>query len=356
MSECIRDIYENSDLSISLNSFKETVEEKLDEYNGLVDTETAATLAVEDLKKREERTHDIEELHSDMRTVSVTVKVISKTEPHTFERDGGTEGTVTNLELADETDRIRGVFWDSKTEQINCFSRGDTLLIDNATVRNNDGNLELHSTDHTTVSPTEASLSISFETTEIEDVEIGETCCVTGSVGYVGEAETFEKDDGSEGIVQSVAIEDDTGRLRISLWGNHANQNVTTGDRMLLLDVTIREGLEDEPEGSAGWNTTILTKEADEETEGNTNNDGSKSTEQADPEKEDNNTETENESEFSDRTVEVTGMVIEDSDSVVLDTADGEITVETTESVTLGSTITVQGTETDGVLKASRVL
>lgn len=355
MDESIRDIYGQSDLDISLDSFSNAVGEKMEEYGDLVDRETAASLAVEELEKLAERTYHISDLHSDIQTVSVTAKIIAKTNPHSFEREDGSDGVVTNIELADESGRIRGVFWNAKTEAVTEYNRGDTLLIDKATVRENDGGIELHSTEHTSVSKANVSMSITFDTANIEDVQVGETPCLTGAIDYVGETQTFEKDDGTEGQVQNIAVEDDTGSLRISLWGDHADRDISTGDRMLLLDVTIQEGMGDEPEGSAGWNTTILTKDVDNSTQ-EESGDAQETAGDDQSSHSQTNHESEQPTNVSGNDIKVTGLVMERGDVVVLDTPDGEVTVETEESVTLGSTITVRGTKQDGIVEAATVL
>jgi replication factor A1 len=69
---------------------------------------------------------------------------------------------------------------------------------------------------------------------------------------------TFDRDDGSEGQVRNVRIQDDTGDMRIALWGDKADIDLAPGDEVLAADVEVEDGFQDDLEASANWRSTVV--------------------------------------------------------------------------------------------------
>ena len=107
----IADEYETLDTDVSLEEFREAVEDKVEQMGGLADEETAAKLIAHELK--DQQVNGIADIEPGMDEVKFLGKVVSIGELRTFERDEDEEdGRVVNLEVADETGRIRASLWD----------------------------------------------------------------------------------------------------------------------------------------------------------------------------------------------------------------------------------------------------
>ena len=75
----------------------------------------------------------------------------------------------------------------------------------------------------------------------------------------LGEGEGFRRDDGKAGRVANIYISDDTGRIRVALWGDHVDllQGLDLGWRAEIIDAQAKSGWNDELEISCGWRTRI---------------------------------------------------------------------------------------------------
>jgi replication factor A1 len=175
----------------------------------------------------------------------------------TFDRDDGSEGRVSNLVLGDETGRIRVTLWDEMTEAVEEVSEGDSVEVVDGYTRERDGDLELHLNDRSAVKPLEEDVSYVPDVDEIADLELGGTADIAGVVRSADPKRTFDRDDGSEGQVRNVRVQDGTGDIRVALWGEKADRDLQPGDEALFTDVEIQEGWQDDLEASAGWRSTV---------------------------------------------------------------------------------------------------
>jgi replication factor A1 len=84
-------------------------------------------------------------------------------------------------------------------------------------------------------------------------------CSVAGFVTGLGEVREFQRDDGKAGRVANIYISDDTGRIKVALWGDHVDllQGLDLGWRAEILDAQAKSGWNDELELSCGWRTRI---------------------------------------------------------------------------------------------------
>jgi replication factor A1 len=359
----IEDIYEDLDADVSLEEFREAVEAKVEQMGGLADEETAAQLIVHDLQDGEVET--IADIEPGMEEARFVGKVASVGELRTFERDGDEEGRVINLELADETGRVRVALWDEDaaaaaeelepgmvlrvagrpkdgynglevsadrvegddetdidvdltegstvealslgqsdvnlrgvvldTGTVRTFSRDDgsegrvsnltlgdetgrvrvtmwderadraeelepgtTVEVVDGYVRERDGNLELHVGSRGAIEEVEEAVTFVPEATDIATLEIGQTVDIAGVIRSADPTRTFDRDDGSEGQVRNVRVTDETGDVRVALWGEKADRDLGPGDEVFLADVEIQDGWQDDLEASAGFRSTVV--------------------------------------------------------------------------------------------------
>jgi replication factor A1 len=282
----------------------------------------------------------------------------------TFDRDDGSEGRVANLTLGDETGQIRVTLWDDVTERAEELSAGDVVEVVDGYVRERDGDLELHVGDHGAVEELDGDeVSFAPETDPIDGVEMEDVVDIGGVVRSADPKRTFDRDDGSEGQVRNVRIQDDTGDIRVALWGEKADKDIGPGDEVFVADAEIQDGWQDDLEASAGWRSTVVVLD-DGSSAGTSTAGGSSDSDAAglDAFTDDSDggataaqataggggSQAAVEAEESDgEHIEFTGTVVQTGDPVILDDGEETVSVDTDETVQLGQEVTVRG-ERDG--------
>ncbi len=276
------------------------------------------------------------------------------TEPiRTFDRDDGTEGRVANLVLGDETGRVRVTLWDDQADLTEEFDPGESVEVVDGYVRERDGDLELHVGNQGTVERIDEPVEYVPDTTDIADVEMDETVDLAGVVRSADPKRTFQRDDGSDGQVKNIRVQDKTGDIRVALWGEKADIDVSPGDEIQLGDVEIQDGWQDDLEASAGWRSTVtVLEDGPAEAAPDPIDDAGDEEPSLDAFEgsEDDTTDTEGE------TVEFTGVVVQAGDPVMLDNGSETLSVVTDAEVQLGQEVTVRGTRRGGRVQADEVL
>jgi len=271
--------------------------------------------------------------------------------------------------------------WDDRADRAEELDAGAAVEIIDGYVRERDGSLELHVGDQGAVDEVEDDVAFEPDADPIADVELDETVDIAGVVRSADPKRTFDRDDGSEGQVRNVRIQDATGDIRVALWGDKADKDIAPGDEVLAADVEIQDGWQDDKEASASWNSTIVVLDdgADLATGGAG---GGASAEATDAEHAglssfgDSGDDTAADSsgdgaaavsagtgdttpdggaQSAGQQVEFTGTVVQTGDPVVLDDGEQTMSVETGERVQLGQEITVRGELRDDRLHAEDV-
>jgi replication factor A1 len=286
----------------------------------------------------------------------------------TFERDDGSEGQVANLTLGDETGRVRVTLWDERAPRAEDLDRGTTVEIIDGYVRDREGNKELHVGDRGRIDEVSATVEYDPETTPIEAVEIGQTFDIAGVVRSTDPTRTFERDDGSEGQVRNIRLQDDTGDIRVALWGEKADHDIAPGDEVLVADAEIQDGWQDELEASAGWRSMVTV--IDDPSTGTDDESATQQTASAGGATDDavsdggatgldafadGESPATSGAETGD-TVEFTGTVVQTGQPVVLDDGTETMSVETDATLRLGEEVTARGTVVDEQLDADEIL
>ena len=312
--------------------------------------------------------------------VTVNGLVLGTESVRTFDRDDGSEGRVANLTLGDETGRIRVTLWDERAERAEELDAGTAVEVVDGYVRERDGALELHVGDRGAIDEIDESVSFEPDATPIDDAEIETTIDIAGVVRSTDPKRTFDRDDGSEGQVRNVRLQDESGDIRVALWGEKADIDVGPGDELFAADVEIQDGWQDDLEASAGWGSTVVVLEdatdltdsdADETiaaTAGSeptdsmspsSGGDGTGLDAFADGENAASRTDgmsSETDEKQDNSAVEFTGTVVQTGDPVVLDNGTETMKVETDSHLQLGEEITARGTMSDDRLDAAEIL
>ncbi|WP_049888613.1 single-stranded DNA binding protein [Natronococcus occultus] len=325
-------------------------------------------------------THTVEALSLGLSSVNLVGVVLDTDSVRTFDRDDGSEGKVANLVVGDATGRIRVTMWDERAEQVTAFETGDTVEVIDGYVRERDGSLELHVGNRGAIEDVDADVEYVPDNTPIEDVEIGETVDIAGVVRSADPKRTFDRDDGSEGQVRNIRVQDATGDIRVALWGEKADVDVGPGDEVALADVEIQDGWQDDLEASAGWQATVTVLDSDAEAgagagtdagaadggdehaglssfadgAGSATADDGSTTTGGEDDGETGADADRNDPEPGEET-EFTGVVVQAGDPVVLDDGETTMSVATDVDVGLGEEVTARGVVRDGRLEASDV-
>ncbi len=276
--------------------------------------------------------------------VSLRGVVLDTGSIRTFSRDDGSEGQVSNLTLGDETGKVRVTLWDEQADLVGELSAGQSVEVIDGYVRERDGSLELHVGSRGAVEELDEAVEFVPEATDIETLELDQVVDIAGVVRSADPKRTFDRDDGSEGQVRNVRVQDKTGDIRVALWGEKADIDLGPGDEVFCADVEIQDGWQDDLEASAGWRSTIVVLDGTEPSRGeastgldafangstpeasSTDDDGGadESTDNGDPET-------------------FTGTVVQPIDPVILDNGEETVHVETDVEVHLGQEVTVRG-------------
>ena len=308
----------------------------------------------------------VEDLRLGASDVNLVGEVLGTEPIRTFDRDDGSEGRVANLLLGDATGRVRVTLWDDRADVVESVDRHEVVEIVDGYVRERDGSTELHVGDRGAVESVEGSVTYDPETTDIAAVAEDETVDIAGVVRSADPKRTFDRDDGSEGQVRNVRLQDGTDDIRVALWGEKADLNLGPGDEVLFVDVAIQDGWQDDLEASANWQTTVVPLEDGvvDETSSDTADVGLAAFESADEERSSSESETAFRDDRSDskgtespddaREVEFTGTVVQAGNPIILDDGAQTVTVQTDLDVTLGEELTVAGELADGVIDPDR--
>jgi ssDNA-binding replication factor A large subunit len=236
---------------ISETEFKERVEKKIEEFGGLLTREGATLIVASELgipiEMGKTDSFDISSIVEGLASVSV-VGIVSDIFPlREFSRNNAT-GKVASVTLADKTGSIRTVFWNEDAERISEIKRGDVLEIFGGYVKRGLYGLELHvgRRGRILINP-----RIEKELPEITDgpkkisqLIVENEVTVTGVVMRLFGMREFKKED-NVGHVSSLTLRDETGEIRVSLWGDKAElvQRFSPGDVVRIEGGYTKQGL-----------------------------------------------------------------------------------------------------------------
>jgi replication factor A1 len=340
-----------------------------DGYNGIEVSANHAEPADIDIDVELGDADSIEALSLGQSDVTLTGIVLDTDSVRTFERDDGSEGRVANLTLGDETGRVRVTLWDDQSARAEEIAAGATVELVDGYVRERNGDLEIHLGEYSELTEVDAEVEYVPETTPIEALDIDTTVDIGGVIRSADPKRTFERDDGSEGQVRNIRVQDDTGDIRVALWGEKADREVGPGDEVQLTDVEIQDGWQDDLEASAGWQASVMaldtgsaTQSAEESEDESTglgafagNGNVAPGTDETASKTDETDQSATGTDEPSDGPVEFTGTVVQAGDPVVLDNGSETMRVETEMDVHLGQELTARGAVFEGRLDAEEV-
>lgn len=95
--------------------------------------------------------------------------------------------------------------------------------------------------------------------TKIGDVEPDKSYNVKGIVTGIDGVREFTTRDGNLGRLYGIHLSDETGRIRVVFWGEHANfaEALSVGDKILVTDAQAKINFRQEIELSANWRSSV---------------------------------------------------------------------------------------------------
>ena len=212
--------------------------------SGLCDDKTAAMLVAHELGI--DTIVQIGQIDGQTRAVAFVGKLSHISPTREFSRNGDV-GHVANLVVSDETGSIRVVLWNDLAKHVEELQIGQTLKI-GGVVKEGPYGLEVNARAievDESVPNTEVAHSRDKET--IADLLPGLNAVeMSGAVLEVGSVRTFTKRDGSVGKVSNITIGDETGRMRVTLWDDMAENVIdfVSGDVVDIKNGYTRERYE----------------------------------------------------------------------------------------------------------------
>ncbi|MBO6104724.1 MAG: replication protein A [Methanobrevibacter sp.] len=170
--------------------------------------------------------------------VSIIGRLIRVPTPHSYESNGK-KGKVTSLEIQDKTGKIAYTLWNKDVKLIDSLDlkEGDIVKILNEQSRERNGEISLSHWDGRILK-----VEGDYDIPEYEDniIKIGnaqEISDVTliGIVTKIQDTIQFDRQDGTKGFVKSIEITDETGSIRVTLWGDDTKLKVSKGDILKVM-------------------------------------------------------------------------------------------------------------------------
>lgn len=239
------------------NNFSNNIELSIGSMGSVEKTEQKVEYTVKYTK--------IADIADGMNDVNLTGRILDISDIRTFTRKDGTEGHIGSFILGDETGKIRISVWDDKTAYLDEFDFDETIDVTNAYAKINSFSqeIELNLGNRGNMVHSKKDIEYKEKIDCIKDILPGKTYNVQGRVVGIGEYKEFERDDGTQNAVSSIEIEDETGVMRVSLWGEHAkiSEQLQMGMKIRLSDVFSKFGMNEDIELSAGNRTRIKITE-----------------------------------------------------------------------------------------------
>lgn len=167
-----------------------------------------------------------------------------------FKRKDGTNGKVRRVRLRDETGEIFVVFWDGRVDDLGEVTKSEQLRIMNTKVRMQpDGRIELHVDNAAQIEKLlgqtiPQTLVAAEKRYKIAELEEGGPFTLEATVTLapeIKEVTTFQQE---KVLLASFDVEDDTGKIRVTLWRRQAEQarNLQVGTRVRFVNIYAKRG------------------------------------------------------------------------------------------------------------------
>ena len=190
----------------------------------------------------------IDKLEKGSRDVTIAGRVISISNPRSFKTRKGKSGEVCNVELQDNTGKIRTVFWTQNIKLLKNVSEGDIIQIKEVDIKEGYSGLEANLRPRSTVIKLEEDPSkypaYEEDITKIADIQPETKVNIIARIIRIPTVRSYEKN-GKEGKVASLELQDDSGQISYTLWNKNVelitDLGLEDGDTVKILQAQARE-------------------------------------------------------------------------------------------------------------------
>ena len=227
------------------------------------------TEEVEVISERPEYSADtIDKLEDGRRDATISGRVISISNPRSFKTRKGGKGEVCNVELQDNTGKMRTVFWTQNMPLLKKFKEGDVIQIKNVDIKEGYSGLEANLRPRSTVVKLDEDPSKfpDYEEviTNIADIQPDTQVNIIARILRIPTVRSYEKN-GKEGKVASIELQDATGKITYTLWNRNVelieNLKLEDGDTVKILAAQSRERINRDGESEISlshWDGRII--------------------------------------------------------------------------------------------------
>ena len=263
-------------LALKPNLTEEAVRQMIDEERakaeGLLTEEAAAHLVasnmgIKGMGERIEAKLQIGDLTTGLSDVSLSGRIIHIFPAHTFDRDKQRKGKVLRMLLGDQTGTVSVVFWDDKADHVEASKlvSGKVIRILHGYSRDRRGNIEVNMGNRGQVilEPLDVVLEDYPKLSEFfmtpADVHQEGDVNLTGVIVDSFPVSTFTRQDGGEGKVTRLVLEEGGSRINMVLWNDKVDEygSLAKGTRVNVIAGNVRTGNYGNPEVHVSWSTEI---------------------------------------------------------------------------------------------------
>ncbi len=171
-------------------------------------------------------------------TVNVIARIVRIPPIRSYNKNGK-DGKVGSLELQDASGTISYTLWNKNVDLIESLdlNDGDTVKILQAQVRERNDEKSLSHWDGRIIKGDFDVPDFVHEVSKIDELDDGDSdVAIIGVVSKIQDVRKFiRKSDQSEGQLRNFNITDDTGSIRVTLWGDAADIDIKKGDIVKLI-------------------------------------------------------------------------------------------------------------------------
>ncbi len=212
--------------------------------------------------KYEEKVFPISDITSDMTDINIIGKVLEISEVRTFEKKNGSSGRVGNLLLGDVTGKIRVTLWDEKTDILEEVNLDETVEVLHTYSQENtfSQQVELNLGAKGVIKKSGKTVEYREKFTDVADIISGKSYSVKGKVSEIGDLREFEREDGTESAVSNFELKDETGSIKLILWGDQAYviESLDVDSEIEIINAYAKNGLNEKIELSVGNRSRVI--------------------------------------------------------------------------------------------------
>ena len=198
----------------------------------------------------------IADIVADMYDINIYGKVLDVSVVKTFEKKNGSSGRVRNLLLGDATGKISVNIWDEKIDNLGEVNFDETVEVLHADSRENvfSQQMELNLGARGVIRKSGKTVEYREKFTDIADIIPGKSYSVQGKVSEIGDLREFEREDGTESAVANLELKDETGIIKLTLWGDKAYsiESLDIDSEIQIINAYAKKGLYEKIELSVG--------------------------------------------------------------------------------------------------------